>query len=400
MSKESKSLQTDKDTENPSAHDENQATYGDLRDDNRLVMRHSIALNIDNFRASSDAFEVRPEQTYPPMAAQQPPFASLIVPNRNGKRFIDTLFSSLQTQTFQDFEVLFVDDASTDDSISYLEEVYSTHIVGSPDIDSALFELRIIANRSNVGFVSCCNQGASIARGRILVMLNNDTEPEVNWLEELVKAVCANPTAAIVTSKVLLFDKRDHLHTTGDMLGRDGIPINRGVWQKDRGQFDAQPFVFSGSGCASAYRREAWNALGGFDEDFWMYLEDVDFAFRAQLAGWDAIFVPNARIYHQLSATSGDVLSSYQVGRNTIWTIVKNMPRSLLLKNLSVILLSQARIAIDALRNIRGAAARARLKGQLASLLGLPRQLQKRQVIQQRRILEDRFLEDRLNTIE
>lgn len=397
MPKNSQSSKADKETPN----DENQVAYGDLREDNRLVMRHSIALNIDNFRASSDGFELRPDQQFPDLPVLHPPFASIVIPNRNGQRFIDTLLGSLQAQTFQDFEVLYVDDASSDDSVTYLEEHYGQHIEdgpseGKPSSTKPQFQLRIIANRTNRGFVSSCNQGASIARGRVIVMLNNDTEPEPNWLEELVKAICANPTAAIVTSKTLLFGKRDHLHTTGDMMGHDGIPYNRGVWQKDRGQFDAQPFVFGGSGCASAYRREVWEALGGFDEDFWMYLEDVDYAFRAQLAGWDAVFAPEARVYHHLSATSGDILSSFQVGRNTVWTIIKNMPRSLLVKNLPKIILAQARITLDALRNIRGEAAQARLKGQLASLVGLPRLLQKRQVVQQRRILEDASLERRL----
>lgn len=396
MPQKSKPTKTDKASASAPSQEEKPAAYGDLREENRLVMRHSIALNIDNFRASSDDFELHPEQTFPELSAHQPPFASIVIPNHNGQRFIDTLFRALQAQTFQDFEVLFIDDASSDNSVAYLEEHYSPHIAEGASSGDSRFQLRIIANRTNQGFVSSCNQGASIARGRILVMLNNDTEPEADWLAELVTAVCANPSTAIVTSKTLLFDKRDHLHTTGDMLGRDGIPYNRGVWQKDRGQFDEQPFIFGGSGCASAYRRDVWEMLGGFDEDFWMYLEDVDYAFRVQLAGWDAVFAPKARIYHHLSATSGDILSSYQVGRNTIWTIVKNMPRSLLLKNLPAIVLAQAKITLDALRNIRGEAAQARLKGQLASLIGLPQQLQKRQVIQQRRILEDDLLERRL----
>jgi GT2 family glycosyltransferase len=125
-----------------------------------------------------------------------------------------------------------------------------------------------------------------------------------------------------------------------------------------------------------------WQALGGFDEDFWMYLEDVDFAFRARLVGWDAVFAPGARVYHHISASGGDVLSSYYVGRNTVWTIAKNMPRRLLVENFPLIVAGQLRIALDALRNIRGLAARERLRGQLAGLLGLPAQLRKRRVIQ------------------
>ncbi|MEM7130667.1 MAG: glycosyltransferase family 2 protein [Chloroflexota bacterium] len=377
-------------------HQNNSEKYGTLRDENRVVMRHNIALNIDSFRASSDNFERHAQVEYPALQTTHAPFISVIIPNYNGSRFLPPLFHALEQQTFQDFEVIFVDDASTDSSVALLEEGYSQHVEGNDKSRPEGFDLRLIVNRSNVGFAVSCNQGADVARGSVLVLLNNDTEPDADWLAELVKVICTHPDAAIVTSKMLLFDQRDHLHTTGDMLGRNGIPENRGVWQKDQGQFDGQISVFSGSGGGSAYRRDVWQLLGGFDEDFWMYLEDVDLAFRAQLAGWSVVFAPNARIYHHLSATGGGGLASYYVGRNTIWTIIKNMPRSLLIRNLPQIIQAQFNITFDALRNLRGEAAQARLKGQIAALLGLPKQLQKRQVVQQRRILADQELAKKL----
>ena len=350
-------------------------TYSGLRDDNRVVMRNTIALNLDNFRAAPEGFVARPARTYPPLRAVAAPFATVIVPNYNGVRHLPVVLDALRGQHFRDFEVIVVDDASTDDSVALLTSRY-------PDV-------RVIENRTNVGFVRACNTGAAAARGRMLVLLNSDTEPEPAWLAELVKSFVANPQAAMVTSKLLLFDRRDTLHTAGDLLGVDGIPRNRGVWEVDQGQYDAAPVVFSGCGGATAYRREVWQALGGFDEDFWMYLEDVDFGFRARLAGWEAIFAPAARVYHHLSASGGDVLASYYVGRNTIWLIAKNMPRALLRRNALAIVRGQLVVTFAALRNWRGEAARARLRGQLAGLLGLPQQLQKRRAIQPRRQIED-----------
>jgi GT2 family glycosyltransferase len=205
----------------------------------------------------------------------------------------------------------------------------------------------------------------------------------------LARAICANPEAGIFASKMLLFDQRGTLHAAGDSMGVDGIPRNRGVWQEDKGQYDRQAAVFGGCGGAVAYRRELWTALGGFDEAFWMYIEDADFAFRAQLLGWEARFVPEARVYHHLSATGGGVLASYYVGRNTIWLIAKNMPRTLLWRNGLRIIGAQVAIAIDALRHWRGEAARARLSGQIAGLIGLPAMIRKRRTIQPRRILDD-----------
>lgn len=357
---------------NPIVTDE---TYGGLREENRVVMRHQIALNLEAFRAAPDDFVARPARAYPPLQTVAPPFFSVIIPNFNGRRFLPGLLSALQRQTFTDFEIIFADDASTDDSVAFVEENFPT--------------VRLVVNRRNEGFARTCNIAADAAHGRILVLLNNDTEPEPTFLAELARAVCAHPEAAMFASKLLLFDERNKLHTTGDLLGADGIPRNRGVWEADRGQYDEAGAVFGACGGAAAYRKELWRQLGGFDEELWMYLEDADFAFRARLMGSQALFVPGARVYHHLSATGGGVMASYYVGRNTIWLVAKNMPRGLLIRNAARIIAAQLRVTFAALRNFRGEAARARLRGQVAGILGLPRQLRKRQVIQMRRQIED-----------
>lgn len=366
--------------QNPIVQD---ATYGELREENRVVMRHQIALNIDNFRAAPEEFAPRPARQYAPLQPVPGPFLSIIIPTLNGMRWLPTLLAALADQTLRDFEVIVVDDGSTDESVAWLEQNYP--------------EVRLLVNRHNQGFVAACNLGADAARGRVIVFLNNDTEPERGWAEALAKAVCANPTAGIYASKLLLFDRRDTLHSAGDALGVDGIPRNRGVWQQDMGQYDRQTAVFSACGGAVAYRRDVWTTLGGFDESFWMYLEDTDFAFRAQLLGYAPVFVPDARVYHHLSATGGGTLASYYVGRNTIWMLAKNMPRHLLRRYGLRMLAAQVGIAVDALRNWRGEAARARLRGQIAGVLGLLTPLRKRQLIQRRRILDDRELAARLS---
>ncbi len=364
---------------NPITLDE---TYGELRDENRVVMRHTIALNLDSFRAAPEDFAARPARIYPPLQPVAAPFLSVIIPNYNGQRFLPTVLQALQAQTFRDFEVILVDDASSDNSVAWVEANFPA--------------VRLLVNRRNLGFVKSCNAAVDAAHGHFVVLLNNDTEPEPTWLAELTQVICANPQAAIFASKLLLFDQRNQIHTTGDLLGQDGIPRNRGVWENDQGQYDQGGEIFSGCGGGSAYRKTVWQQLGGFDEEFWMYLEDADFGFRAQLAGWSAVFAPKARVYHHLSATGGGTLASYYVGRNTLWLIVKNMPTALLLRNLPQIVGAQVKIALEAARNYRGAAARARLRGQLAGLLGLPQQLRKRGVIQQRRQIADQALAGKL----
>lgn len=365
---------------NPIVADE---TYGGLREADRVVMRHQIALNLESFRAAPEDFQPRRAAGFAPLQGSSTPFLSVIVPNYNGRRFLPVLMAALARQEFGDFETIVVDDASSDDSVAWLEANYPA--------------VRVIVNRHNKGFVASCNLAAAAARGRVLAFLNNDTEPEPGWTQALTLAVCSHPEAAIFAGKLLLFDRRDVIHSAGDELGVDGVPRNRGVWQRDTGQYDGDPQVFGGCGGAVAYRRDVWETLGGFDEAFWMYLEDADFAFRAQLLGWEARFVPQARVYHHLSATGGGTLASYYVGRNTIWMIVKNMPRRLLVRNLLQIAVGQLRIAWDALRHWRGEAARARLRGQMAGLLGIGTALAQRRVIQPRRVRDDRLLAERLS---
>ncbi len=291
------------------------------------------------------------------------PLISVIIPTYNGLQFLPTCLDALRGQTYpaNQIEIVLVDDASRDETVSFVRERYP--------------EVRIVALSRNCGLACGCNRGAAEAGGDLLVMLNNDTEVEPGWLAALAAAAAANPAAGAFASKMLLFDRRDTLHNAGDQMGADGIPRNRGVWQRDEGQFDWEPEVFGGCGGGAAYRRAAWKQSGGFDERLFMYLEDVDLAWRLQLLGWSAVFVPGARLYHHLSATGGGVLASYYTGRNTIWVIAKDWPGPLLRRHVGSILAAQWRVTRDALRAWRGQAARARLRGQLAGVLGLPRVL-------------------------
>ncbi len=305
------------------------------------------------------------------------PFVSVIIPNYNGQALLPTCLDALRRQTYpaESFEVIVVDDASSDGSVALLAAAYR--------------DVRVVALAQNAGFVAACNAGAAAAQGDVLVLLNNDTEAEPGWLAALVQALVEHPEAGSAASKMLLFDRRDTLHTTGDLMGRDGIPRNRGVWEKDTGQYDTDRWVFGACGGAAAYRRVAWEQAGGFDPRLWMYMEDVDLAWRLQLLGWRCIYAPAARVYHQLSATGGGVLASYYTGRNTIWVIARNWPTALLRRHWQRIVVAQARIAWAAARAWRGQAARARLRGQIAGVLGLAGVLQQRRAIQATRRITD-----------
>jgi GT2 family glycosyltransferase len=191
---------------------------------------------------------------------------------------------------------------------------------------------------------------------------------------------------------MLLFDRRDVLHAAGDLFRRDGTPGNRGVWQPDRGQFPEGP-VFSANGGSAAYRRALLDDVGLLDEDFYFSCEDVDLGWRAQLRGWPCVYAPRAVVYHKLSATGGGVTSSFYTGRNFIYLLAKDVPGELWRRYRGRMLAAQARIAGDALRAWRGREARARLRGQMAGLLGLPRMLRKRRGVQAGRRVDGGYLE-------
>jgi len=309
-------------------------------------------------------------------------FCSIIIPNYNGEHLLPTCLGALEQQTYRHFEVIVVDDASSDGSVGLLEREYP--------------HVRVLRLARNTGLAGACNAGADIARGDFLALLNTDTEVEPGWLASLVETLAQHPEAGSAASKMLLFDRRDTLHTAGDQYGVDGIPRNRGVWELDEGQYDENIEVFSGCGGAVAYRREAWELAGGFDEDFFMYLEDVDLGWRLQLACFRAVFAPQARVYHQLSATGGGAIASFYTGRNTIWVLAKDVPVFVLRRHWRSILRAQWRITWEALRAWRGQAARSRLRGQLAGLWGLPRMLRKRQAVQASKRVSDEYLSNLL----
>lgn len=305
---------------------------------------------------------------------------SIIIPNWNGCHHLETCLSSLRGQSYADHEVILVDNASSDGSLAYVRENYP--------------EVRLIALDENRGFTGACNAGFAMAHGEFIVLLNNDTEADERWLAAIVDAFEGHEKVGSIASKILLFDQRDHFHTAGDYYRLDGIPGNRGVWQEDQGQYDRQEYIFSACGAAAAYRRVMLEQIGFLDKRFYFSCEDVDLGWRAQLAGWQVLYVPSAVVYHKLKATGGDVTASYYDGRNYLYLIWKNYPGGLLRRYWRNILAAQLRITWNALRSWRGAAARARLRGQLAGLVGIFALLSaRRQVQRSRRLPNDKLTE-------
>ncbi len=297
-------------------------------------------------------------------------FLSVIIPNWNGAAHLPACLESLRRQRHDAYEVIVVDNASRD---------------ASREIVAAYDEVRLIALPRNAGFTGACNAGFRAARGEVQIILNNDTEVGPGWLAALDDAFSRHPEVGLVASKMLLFDRRNTFHTAGDYVTVDGLAHNRGVWEEDVGQYDHEAYVFSACGGSAAYRKRMLDEIGLLDDDFFFSFEDVDLAWRAQLAGWRCLYTPQAVVYHKLKASGGGVTASFYDGRNRLYTLFKNYPSDLWRRHWRAVLRGQLGIAVEAVRAWRGAEARATLRGIVAGLLGARRMLAKRKHIQARR---------------
>ena len=299
------------------------------------------------------------------------PAASLVVLNLNGRRHLAPLLAHLAVQSTRDFELIFVDNGSTDGSLLLVEE--SCRAYG--------LTLVAIRNPFNNGFAPASNQGLRAARADHVVMLNNDTLPEPRWLEHLLVTVEQMPGAGMVATKMLFAHNPAMINSAGIAVDAAGIAWDwRGGEQDDpdeRGVVE----IFGPCGGAGLYLRQMMLQLGGFDEDFFAYLEDVDLAWRARLAGWRCFYQPQARLLHAHSATLGDASPTkrFLLGRNKIWTLIKNLSDRYLLED-------GLRAALyDKLATGYGVLTRgdlASLRGRLAGLRGAGPMLAKRRVIQ------------------
>lgn len=308
---------------------------------------------------------------------------SVIIPNWNGAQHLSACLGSLRRQTYANVKVIVVDNGSRDDSLDVLARY--------PDV-------RVLALGENRGFTGACNAGFRAAQGDIQVLLNNDTEVNAGWLTAVVDAFARHPEVGLVASKMLLFDRRDVFHTAGDYVTPDGMAHNRGVWQRDEGQYDHEAYVFSACGGSAAYRKSMLDEIGLLDDDFFFSFEDVDLAWRAQLAGWRCLYAPQAVVYHKLKASGGGVTASFYDGRNRIYTLAKNYPADLWRAHWRKVVGAQWELVREALRLWRGAAARATLRGIAAGVAGIPKMRRKRQAIQAMRRVDAAYLE-RLMTL-
>ncbi|WP_304187589.1 glycosyltransferase family 2 protein [Phenylobacterium aquaticum] len=248
---------------------------------------------------------------------EAPQVSVVIVAYRSGPT-LAACVERLAAQSFRDFELVLVDNASPDGEA---QGVAAAHPFA-----------RLIENPDNRGFAAAMNQGAQAARGRWLALLNPDAFPEPDWLEALIAAAARHPKVRSFTARQLMDDDPSVLDGLGDVMSGPCIPYRGGYMRPDPGD-TPEGYVFSPCGAAMLIDRALFLGLGGFDETFFCYCEDVDLGYRLQLAGEPTVVVPKAVIRHVGSASSGGPKSEFAVfhgTRNRFWVLVKDTPWPLL----------------------------------------------------------------------
>ena len=288
---------------------------------------------------------------------------TVVIPTWNGRRLLDPCLAGLGAQTWRDITIVIVDNGSTDGTASWVQERY-------PDV-------QVIANDRNLGFAAAVNQGIRVSDSRYVVTLNNDTEPEPGWLAALVATAERDPTVGMCASKMLFADRPGVINSTGIYLDRTGIAWDRRGGEPDDERGTEPVEVFGPCGGAALYRRTMLDEVGLFEEDFFAYLEDVDLAWRARLAGWRCLYVPAARVLHHHSATSveGSSFKRYLLGRNKVWLIAKNYPFAPLWPYVPLLFLYDLAAVLYALAARHDTYA---LRGRLAGLASVGRMWRKR----------------------
>jgi GT2 family glycosyltransferase len=298
---------------------------------------------------------------------------SVVIVNWNGEQFLERCLIALMAQTVKPHEIILVDNASSDGSVDRVRQF--------PFV-------RLLAQNQNTGFARGNNLAIEAAspESEWIALVNPDAFAEPLWLEELLTAARRNPTFDVFGSKLVNAADTSVLDGIGDAYHVSGL-----VWRAAHGTLlsdttEDESEVFSACAAAALYRRSALRELGGFDEDFFCYVEDVDLGFRLKLAGRRCLYVPQSVAHHVGSGTTGGQDSDfalYHGHRNLVWTFVKNMPAVLFWSLLPLhVLLNLASIIWFTLHGRAGMILRAKRD----ALSGLPKMWRKRQHIQETRI--------------
>jgi GT2 family glycosyltransferase len=253
------------------------------------------------------------------MSASSPKVA-VVIPNWNGETWLPGCLRGLFAQDFRDFEVVLVDNGSSDNSLSFVRQSYP--------------QVQIVSFRENRGFAVAVNAGIRAGRSEYVALLNTDTFPRPGWLSSLVETMDSSPPEVVgLASKMLNMSNPAIVDDAGDLFSWYGAARKRGHG-RPASEFVQVAEIFSPCAGAALYRRSFLEELGGFDERFFAYLEDVELGLRGRLRGYRCLYVPTAEVLHQ-GHGSGTPHGRYVrlMTRNRLLLLAKNIPLGLLFRH-------------------------------------------------------------------
>ena len=251
---------------------------------------------------------------------------SIVIPNYNGKHFLEDCLNSVFAQDIQDQEVIVVDNGSTDGSLEYLKTF--------PGV-------RVIVLDKNYGFCRAVNEGIKAAESEYVILLNNDTEVDQRFAAELLAAIKEDEKIFSCSSKMIQFHNRQLMDDAGDYYCALGWAFGRGKGDHVE-KYQDRKDVFAACAGAAIYRKKMLESLGYFDEKHFAYLEDIDIGYRARIHGYRNVFAPKAIVYHVGSGFSGSTHNAFKVklsSRNNVYLAYKNMPFLQIILNIPFLLL-------------------------------------------------------------
>jgi GT2 family glycosyltransferase len=311
---------------------------------------------------------------------------TVIVLNYNGSSLTIECLKALERQSFRDFDVVVVDNGSSIDSLDTLKKFF---LEAPPSIEISLLPLQ-----KNLGFSGGNNRALELSTGEFIALLNNDTEPEPNWLAEIVSAMETDPTIGICASKMLVFGT-DVIDSAGDGFLRSLKGYKRGEGEC-KSNYCIKEFVFGACAGAALYRKAMINTIGFLDEDFFLIHEDTDINLRSQIAGWKVLFVPTAIVYHKVRSSIGrhsDTETFYTL-RNSYLVKIKNIPLRILIYCLPEVLISTFMEFIYF--GFKHRQTKLYFKAIGSAIVLTSKMLQKRKIILARKQVSDRYLRSML----
>lgn len=314
------------------------------------------------------------------------PPIDIIIPNFNGFEHLKTCFDSIKKQTRSDYRVILVDNGSTDDSVNYTAE----------SIPDAV----IIKLETNSGFAKAVNQGIkkslAVADAQFILLLNNDMELAPDFLETGLNVFIEKSDVYSVAVKMMNYFKREVIDDCGDMIrAHGGSPIARGNLEVDKGQYDKGEYIFGACAGAAFYKKELFTKIGLFEESFFAYYEDVDFSFRAQLAGYKCYYEPRAVCYHKRGGTSTIFASGFQTElceRNLVWMRFRTYPLAIYLLYQPLFFLARCRRYYTFYKDISGTLALKAFRGYLRGIFTAIFKLHERNIIQRTKKVSNAYI--------